>query len=148
MATTLTDKENVFCIAVADGKTQYEAFRIAYNPTTENRASIDTMAWQVARKPEIRARIEELRKRRDDAHVYGDINDKNRRIRLIWDRIEACIERGDDAAVARYLDQLAKLAGDYVNVTKDISEEKKPLTGLTDADLAKLIASAGEAGTP
>lgn len=142
MATMLTAKEEVFCMAVADGKTQYEAYLIAYEPTTANRASIDTMAWQVARKPEVRERIEELRRRRDDAHVYGDINDKNRRIRLIWERIEACMERNDDTSVARYLDQLAKLAGDYVNVTKDITDTK-PLKGVSDADLQALIASMG-----
>ena len=143
MATLLTDKENTFCLAVADGKTQFEAYQIAYDTQTENRASIDTMASRLAAKPEIQARISQLRKRQEDIAVYTDINDKERRIRLIWDRIAVCVERQDDAAVARYLDQLAKLNGDYINVTKDISEDKKPLNGLSDADLAKLIASAG-----
>lgn len=143
MATILTDKENVFCLAVADGHTQFEAYQLAYDVKTDNRASIDAMASRLAAKPEVRQRIAELRKRQEDIAVYTDINDKERRIRLIWDRIAVCVERGDDASIARYTEQLAKLNGDYVNVTKDISDDKKPLGGLKDADLAALLASMG-----
>lgn len=138
----LTDKENVFCMAIADGKTQYDAYCIAYDTKTERRNTVDCNASKLMAKPAIRDRIAELRQRKEDTQIYSDINDKNKRIRLIWDRIAVCVERNDDTAVARYLEQLAKLNGDYVNVTKDISDNK-PLKGVSDADLSALLASMG-----
>ena len=143
----LTDKENVFCMAIADGKSQYEAYCIAYDTKTARRNTVDCNASKLMNKPAIRDRIAELRQRKEDTQIYSDINDKNKRIALIWERIEICRERQDDASIARYLDQLARLAGDYINVTKDISDSK-PLSGVSDKDLQALFASMGTDSPP
>lgn len=138
---TLTDKERIFALAVADGHTQYSAYRLAYNSNTDNRNTVDSNASVIANKPEVREYIERVRKEKEDAFKYADINDKRRRIELIWERIEVCREKGDDAAIARYTEQLAKLAGDYVNINKDITEEKNPVKTLNTEDLKKLLDS-------
>lgn len=138
---TLTDKERIFALAVADGHTQYSAYRLAYNSNTDNRNTVDSNASVIANKPEVREYIERVRKEKEDAFKYADINDKRRRIELIWERIEVCREKGDDAAIARYTEQLAKLAGDYVNINKDITEEKNPIKTLNTEDLKKLLDS-------
>lgn len=138
---TLTDKERIFALAVADGHTQYSAYRLAYNSNTDNRNTVDSNASVIANKPEVREYIERVRKEKEEAFKYADINDKRRRIELIWERIEVCREKGDDAAIARYTEQLAKLAGDYVNINKDITEEKNPVKTLNTEDLKKLLDS-------
>lgn len=138
---TLTDKERIFALAVADGHTQYSAYRLAYNSNTDNRNTVDSNASVIANKPEVREYIERVRKEKEEAFKYANINDKRRRIELIWERIEVCREKGDDAAIARYTEQLAKLAGDYVNINKDITEEKNPVKTLNTEDLKKLLDS-------
>ena len=138
---TLTDKERIFALAVADGHTQYSAYRLAYNSNTDNRNTVDSNASVIANKPEVREYIERVRKEKEEAFKYADINDKRRRIELIWERIEVCREKGDDAAIARYTEQLAKLAGDYVNINKDITEEMNPVKTLNTEDLKKLLDS-------
>ena len=136
---TLTDKERIFALAVADGKTQYEAYQIAYDTNTDNRATIDTNAYRVANRPDVKEYIESLRKRREDSVVYSDINDINKRFSLIWDRIAACQAKGDDNGIARYMDIINKMTGTYVNINKDISEKDTTLSNLSTEDLKALL---------
>lgn len=140
---TLTDKERVFALAVADGHTQYEAYQIAYDTKTDRRATIDNNAYMVANKQEVKEYIEELRKKREDrelnAKMYSDINDINKRYALIWDRIEECKKKNDDAAISRYMDIINKMTGTYVNINKDISEKDTTLSNLSTEDLKALL---------
>ena len=135
----LTDKERTFALAVADGKTQHEAYKIAYQPKTENRNTIDVEACKIAKRDHVRAYIQSLRDAQDNVVKYANINDKQRRIELIWERIDACIQRGDDAAIARYTEQLAKLNGDYVNITKNIEEKPNVIGELSTDQLKELL---------
>ena len=136
----LTDKENSFCMAICDGYSQREAYIIAYNPTTTKENSIDVMASRIANKEYIQERINELRHRKIDSINYCDINDKNKRINFIWERINACLTKNDENNVVKYIDMLNKLAGDYKNI--NINEnDVKPLSTMSNEDLNKLIAS-------
>ena len=63
----LTDKERIFALAVADGHTQYSAYRLAYNSNTDNRNTVDSNASVIANKPEVREYIERVRKEKEDA---------------------------------------------------------------------------------
>ena len=136
----LTDKEEVFCMAIADGYTQFDAYKMAYEPKTDNRASIDSAASRTARKKDVQARIDELRTRKADKHNYNDINDKNKRITFIWERINACLAKNDENNVVKYIDMLNKLAGDYKNINVN-ENDIKPLSTMSNEDLNKLIAS-------
>lgn len=136
----LTEKQEIFCLAIADGKTQIEAYKIAYQPKSTNRGTLDNNAYIVGKNPKIRARIEELRKMRDERDCYSDINDMNKRFRLIWERIAVCAERGDDAAVARYLTEIGKLKGDYVTNIKDVSNKPNTFQGITTDDIKAMLA--------
>ena len=136
----LTDKENSFCMAICDGYSQREAYIIAYDPTTTKENSIDVMASRIANKEYIQERINELRHRKIDSINYCDINDKNKRINFIWERINACLTKNDENNVVKYIDMLNKLAGDYKNI--NINEnDVKPLSTMSNEDLNKLIAS-------
>lgn len=138
---TLTDKERIFALAVADGKSQYEAYCIAYNTKTDRRNTVDCNASKVANKPEVKAYIQELINRKEAANIYSDINDINKRYALIWERIAACQEKGDDAAISRYMDIINKMTGTYVNINKNINEEEeKPFSHLSVEELKSFIA--------
>lgn len=135
----LTDKERLFAQLIVDGeKTQYEAYLTAYDVKTDKRESIDTMASVVANKPHVKEYMEKLRQRKEDAMRYIGVSDREKRLNLIWERIGHCIDKDDDAAISRYLTELGKLQGDYINITKDISDEK-PLEKLTESDLRALL---------
>lgn len=134
----LTDKENKFCMAICDGYSQYDAYKIAFNPKTENRNSIDAMASKVAKKTEVQNRIKELRERRIDAKIYNDINDINKRYAIIWERIEACRKDGNDAAIAKYMDIINKMTGTYVEYKKDLSNDN-PLKDVTTEQLQSIL---------
>lgn len=135
----LTDKQEKFCLAVANGHTQYEAYKIAYDTKTENRQVVDNNAYLVGKNPKIRARVEELRKMRDNKDLYDDINDINKRFRLIWECIEDCISKGDHANVRGYLSEIAKLKGDYVTTIRDISDNKKAFEGMSTDDIKAML---------
>lgn len=136
----LTDKERRFChYLVMDDMTQAEAYRMAYQTNTDNRKTVDCNASQIRKKPHVKAYIDKLWEKRAAAERYVGVTDKERRINLIWERIDECVKNGNDAAIARYLDMLAKLNGDYVNITKDISDPEKPLSKLSDEELKALL---------
>lgn len=135
----LTDKQEKFCLAVANGHTQYEAYKIAYDSKTTNRATIDNNAYMVAQNPKIKARVEELRRMRDQKDLYEDINDINKRYRLIWERIEACKEKGDDVAIDRYMTQIARLKGDYEAHTKQEKHTTNIFNSLSTDELKTLL---------
>ena len=57
----LTAKQEAYALLLFKGVTQYDAYRTAYNVTTENRAVTDIDASRVANSPKIRLRLAELR---------------------------------------------------------------------------------------
>lgn len=67
MPRALTPKQEKFAQFIAiEGMSQYDAYKTAYNPESASRKTIDNKAYEMAKKPEIRARIEELRGRSAD----------------------------------------------------------------------------------
>ena len=140
MARQLTAKEEKFCLAVAQGKTQRDAYIFAYEPKTKNISSLDAMASRVVLKPEVQTRIYELRNRNADISAYTDFLNINNRYALIFERIEACKERGDDAAIARYIDIINKMNGNYVNINKNIdANEQDDIKALSTEQLYNIL---------
>lgn len=141
MARQLTDKQEQFCRNIVSGMTGKDSYISAYkNNSNDNTAYKESM--KLLGKEEIQVRIKELRK---PLEVQAQVTAQTERERikdLLWQRIQYCIDNNDDAAIVRYTDQLNKLNGDYINITKDITEEKTAVNNL-DTDTLKLIAGAG-----
>ena len=135
----LTDKERIFCLSILNGQNQRNSYITAYQPKTTNIASLDVLANKVVSRPHVQEYLREMRGLQDRAKIYSNINDKQKRIELIWDRIELCKQKNDDTAIARYLDQLAKLNGDYVNINKNIDEKAVTLDDMDITELQNLI---------
>lgn len=135
----LTEKQKAFALGVIDGKTQQDAYKDAYNPKTENMNTIAVMASRVANKPEVKQYIMDYRQRIEkqaETRVHVTIEERKA---IIHDRIQACIARGDDAAVARYVDILNRMDGVYVNLSKDLTDNDNKLATLSTADLKKIL---------
>lgn len=135
----LTEKEKAFALGIIDGKTQSQSYIDAYCPKTENMNTIGVMACRVANKPHVKQFISEYKEkieRQKMARTQVSIEDRKN---IIFDRIQACIARGDDAAVARYVDILNRMDGVYVNLSKDLTENDNKLATLSTAELKKIL---------
>ena len=56
----LTHKQELFCLRVSEGHTATEAYRLAYNPQTTNKASINERSSRLRANGKVIARLEEL----------------------------------------------------------------------------------------
>lgn len=132
----ITKKEDAFAMAIVDGHSQYESYLIAYQPNSTNRSSIDAMASKIANKPHVKARIQQLKDRKENRKIYSDITDENYIYSVIQQRLKYCMDNNNDNAVAKYIEILNKMTGRYVNITKDISDTNT----LSDVSTEKLQA--------
>lgn len=69
-ASKLTPKQEKFCQQVALGKCYSEAYAEAYNTKNVAPKSINELASRLAKKVEIRSRIEELKKKTEETINY------------------------------------------------------------------------------
>ena len=133
----LTPKQERFCQCIVEGMKGVDAYRTAYNTNGSNQ-TIRGEAIRLLKRDDITARIEQLRQPVINHAQNVAINDREDKKKLINERIQACVEKGDDAAIARYLDILNKMDQEYVNINKNV-EEKSPLENLDNDKLLRLI---------
>ena len=135
----LTEKQQVFARALAHGKTQAEAYRLAYDTSNSAENTIAANACKEANKPEIKSYVEKLKRDIDNYSAIEKSKDESYIRTLLIERIEICRKKGDENAIARYSDMLAKMNGLYINITKDITDEQKPVERLTTDELKALL---------
>ena len=137
----LTVKQLNFCDEyIKNGGSGVEAYMTAYNSQSRRSATIE--ASRLLADGEIQKQLEKLRKPIEKAVKRKIINERDYKKKLIQDRIEECIERGDDAAIARYLEIWNKMDGEYVNITKDITDNDNAIKEMDTATLIKLVKDA------
>lgn len=66
----LTDKQEKFCQAIADGKTQADAYRTAYNAGKMKPETVQSKASILMKKGMVGARVGELRKVMSEKHIW------------------------------------------------------------------------------
>lgn len=138
----LSYKEQVFADAIISGKSNYDAFIEAYKPgDSVKRSSIDTMAYIVKNRDHVQRYLKTINDRVENRKKAGLTMGIEDRKQIIYDRIIACVEKGDDAAVARYMDLLNKMEQSYVNINKNIDEKDTSISALSTAELKKIINS-------
>ena len=137
----LTPKQMNFCQAyMANGGKATEAYLESYN-WNGNRAGAQVEASRLLDNEEVQAYLLKLRKPIEKAVKRKIINEREYKKKLIQERIDECITRGDDAAIARYLEIWNKMDGEYVNITKDITDSDASIKELDTATL-QLLAKA------
>lgn len=136
----LTEKQRRFCEEyLQNGGHGTNAYLTAYNSNSPKSAVIE--ASRLLANPEIQKYLDKLRKPVEKAVKRKMINDKKAKIELIQERIEDCVARGDDAAIARYLEIWNKMDGTYSNATGDGADTETDIAGLDTATL-QLLAKA------
>jgi hypothetical protein len=78
MAKELTPKQAHFARCVAQGMTQADAYREAYDPKQSTAATIHTLASRVMARVEVRARVDALIKARERAVVASALTDRDK----------------------------------------------------------------------
>lgn len=135
----ITPKQMRFCEEYLLTGNATQAYLTAYNSESPKSAQIE--GSRLLDRPDVQEYIKKLRKPVEKAVKRKMINEREYKKKLIQDRIEACIAREDDSAVARYLEIWNKMDGEYVNINKDITERETEIKFLDNETLMKLAQS-------
>lgn len=121
-----------FCHAYLELGNATEAYLRAYN--TENRKTAKIEGSRLLTRDDIREYIESLNRPIENRIA----NEREKKRQIIWRRIELCIEKGDEAAIARYMDILNKMDAEYTNINRNIDDTNK-LSGLSTEALRNFL---------
>lgn len=134
----LTKKQMAFCEEyLKNGGNATQAYLTAYDSESPKSAVVD--ASRLMAREDIQQQIERLRKPMEKKIVRRIVNEREYKKKLIQERIEECVERGDDAAIARYIEIWNKMDGEYVNINKDITDHQAEIANLDTATLLQLV---------
>ncbi len=134
----LTAKQEQFARNIVAGMTAKDAYKAAYNTNASEQVIYNESA-KLLKRADIEAYIKELQKPLVNHAQSKALSEYDKIKSLLWDRIEHCIVSGDDAAIARYTDQLNKMNHTYININKDITEDKTNIENLDNVTLLKLV---------
>lgn len=133
----LTQKQELFCQAVASGKSYKDAYISAYDTTCKDRTAL-TEGSRLALREDIQERIKALTKPIQEAAKIQGLNAREERIQFIMERIKRCEEKEDETSLIRWNDQLCKILSLY----KDNEEKENTdnnLTNFNDEMLRKIV---------
>ena len=133
MAKDLTQKMKDFCHKYLECGNATEAYLHAYD--TDNRVNAQVQGNRLLQLDKITAYLDELNR----PTVNRIQNEREKKRNIIWKRINYCVEKNEDAAVARYLDILNKMDAEYVNINRNIDDSGEKLAGLDTEQLKQLL---------
>lgn len=134
----LTPKQEMFCTGIVEGLSGTEAYKRAYN-TNANNNTMRNEANKLLQREDITERIKELQKPLHNHARNTAISNREKKQGIIWEEIENARKQQDHAAIARYLDILNKMDMEYININKDITEDKTNIENLDNVTLLKLV---------
>ena len=134
----LTAKQDKFARNIVAGMTAKDAYKDAYNTNASEQVIYNESA-KLLNRPDISERIKELQVPLVNHAQSKALSEYDKIKQLLWDRIEQCVINGDDAAIARYSEILNKMNHTYININKDISEDKTNIENLDNVTLLKLV---------
>lgn len=137
----LTPKQEKFCQCVVSGMSYKDSYLSAYNWNGSDKGALEESARMAVRE-DIQERIRELQKPIVTAIKADAVNEYDRIKTLCWERITECQANGDDTAIARYMDILNKMLGNYVNINRNIEDKQADIIQL-DTDTLKKLSETG-----
>ena len=115
-----------------------DAYKKAYNTNAKD-TTINQEVIKLLKKDEIQDHIKTLQKPLEIKAQSQALSNRERKQAIIWEEIENARQQQDHAAIARYLDILNKMDQEYININKDISEDKTNIENLDNTTLLKLV---------
>ena len=133
----LTIKQMCFCQEyIKNGGNGKEAYLDAFESSNPTTAKVEST--RLLSREDIQEYLLQLRKPIEKAVKRKILNEREHKKQIIQDRLEACIAREDDAAIARYLEIWNKMDGEYVNINKDITDRETDIANLDIKTLQQL----------
>lgn len=132
----LTPKMMKFCDEYLKCGNGTQAYVAAYDSNGGATAQVE--ASRLLARDDIQAYLIKLRKPVEKAVKRKILNEREYKKKVIQERLEACIERDDDAGAARWMEIWNKMDGEYVNINKDITDHDVEIKNLDTATLMQL----------
>lgn len=119
----LTPKQEKFCQCIVSGMSGKDSYLAAYDCNSDNAAMVEST--KLLNRIDIANRLKELRQPIETLAQTQAITETERIKALLWERIEICRQKDDEAAIARYTDQLNKLNNAYRDTTTATEDANK-----------------------
>ena len=130
----LTEKQKNFCHEyISNNGHATKAYLTAYNSKSESSARIE--ASKLLRRDDITEYIQALTKPTQNRVI----NEREKKRTIIWEGIEQCRQAQDHNSIARYMDILNKMDAEYININKNIDEDKTEINNLDTNTLLRLV---------
>ena len=129
----LTQKMKNFCYEYMASGNATHAYLAAYD--TKNEVIARRESCELLKRDDITEFIAQLNK----PIVNRITNEREKKRKIIWDRIERSIEKEDETAIARYMDILNKMDAEYVNINRNIDDSAEKLATLDTEQLKELL---------
>lgn len=128
----LTEKQKAFCREYVRNKGNgTQAYLAAYNSNSETAASIESS--KLLRRDDITDYIVALNKPMENIVQ----NEREKKRNILWSFIHDTTKSDSDRLKA--MDLLNKMDSEYINITRDITEEKTEINNLDTHTLLKLV---------
>ena len=133
----LTQKQERFCQCIVSGMTGKDSYITAY----DTKGGDNTIYAEVTRllaREDIQERIKTLRKPLEIKAQADALSDRESKRKVIKDRIQACIDKGDDTNARGWMDILNKMDAEYININRNITDQAGEVVNLDSNTLQKL----------
>lgn len=110
---SLTTNQREFAALVARGERLTDAYKATFDTSRLKETSIGATASKEAQKVEVKRYIEMLKDKQNEVIQRSNIANTDSIIALIDERISICRENGNETAIAKYVDILNKMLGNY-----------------------------------
>lgn len=134
----LTPKQEKFCQCVVSGMTAKDAYIASYDTKASEQVLYNESSKLMLRE-DIQKRIEDMSKPLIKAAQQTALTEREKKKAIIWEEITHAREQQDHAAIARYMDILNKMDAEYININKNIDENKENISQLDTDSLKKLV---------
>lgn len=129
----LTQKMKDFCHEYMRCYDASQAYLATYNTTDKKIAANE--GSKLLKRDDVTAYLAELNKPLQNTIT----NEREKKRRILWQRIERSIEKEDEAAIARYMDILNKMDLEYININRNIDDTGKELANLDTNKLKEIL---------
>ena len=134
----LTPKQEKFCQCVVSGMTAKDAYIASYDTKASEQVLYNESSKLMLRE-DIQKRIEDMSKPLIKAAQQTALTEREKKKAIIWEEIAHAREQQDHTAIARYMDILNKMDAEYININKNIDENKENISQLDTDSLKKLV---------
>ena len=125
----LTPKQTKFCECVVSGMSYKDSYITAYDTKCSDRVALNEGS-KLALRDDIQEYIQTISKPLQTAAQIQGLNERQKQIKEIQERIAICKEKDDEQSLIRYYDMLNKIYSLY----KDEQTEQKPDSTVNNLD--------------